>query len=104
VIDPEMSYTTHTVPSMNEPLRRHDITIRIAAEAGRQPGPAAFAVTASRAAAARNASILTARTAGEIICVVSILAATGPEATAIALAVVAGAFKAGRKAVPSPSR
>jgi hypothetical protein len=101
VIDPEMSYTTRTVPSMNEPPRRHDITIRIATEPGRQPGPAASAVTASRAAAAQNASILTAHTAEEIV---SILAATGPEATAIALAVVAGALKAGRKAVPSPSR
>jgi hypothetical protein len=103
VIDPEMSYTTHTVPSMNEPLRRHDITVRIATEARRQPDPAAFAVTASRAAAAQNASILTAHTAEEIICVVSIPAATGPEATAIALAVVAGALR-GREAVLSPSR
>ena len=88
---------------MNEPPRRHDITIRVATGAGAHPGPAAFAVMASRAAAARNASILSAHTAGEIICVVSVPAATGPEAAAFALAVVAGTLRAG-EAVSSPSR
>ena len=97
-----MSYTTLTVPSMNEPPRRHDITIRFATEAGGHPGPAAFAVTASRAASARNASILRAHPAEEIICVVSAPAATGPEAAAVAVAIVADALKAG-EAVPSPS-
>ena len=33
----EMSHTTFTVPHMNEPPRRHDITIRVAKEAGRTP-------------------------------------------------------------------
>jgi hypothetical protein len=80
---------------MNEPPRRHDITIRVATEAGGHPDPAAFAVTASQAASARNASILSAHTAEEIICVVSVPAATGPEAAAVALAIVAGALKAG---------
>jgi hypothetical protein len=88
---------------MNEPPRCHDITIRIATEASRHRDPAAFAVAAGRAAAAGNACILSAHTAGEIICVVSVPAAAGPEAAAIALAVVAGALKAGN-AVPSPSR
>ena len=86
---------------MNEPLRRHDITIRVAAEAGGHPDPAAFAVTASQAASARNASILSAHTAEEIICIVSVPTGTGPEAAAVALAIVADAFKAG-EAVPSP--
>jgi hypothetical protein len=80
---------------MNEPLRRHDITIRVAAEAGRQPDPAAFAVRAGRAAADRHASILAAHTAEEIIWVVTILAATGPEAASVALAVVADPLRAG---------
>ena len=88
---------------MNEPPRRHDITIRVATEPGRQPDPAVFAVTASRAAAARHASIVTAHTAGEIICVVTILAVSGPEAAAVALAVVAGALRAGDP-VLSPGR
>jgi hypothetical protein len=65
---------------MYEPPGRHDITIRIATEAGRHPGAAAFALAANRAAAARNAIILSAHTADEIICVVGVPAASRPEA------------------------
>jgi hypothetical protein len=86
---------------MNEPPRRHDITIRVAREAGRHTDPAAFA--ASQAAAGRDASILSAHTAGEIICVVSVPAATGAQAAAVALAVVADALRAGDPQ-RSPSR
>ena len=100
---PEMSHTTFTVPHMNEPPRRHDITIRVAKEAGRHTDPAAFAAAASQAAAGRDASILSAHTAGEIICVVTVPAATGPQAVAVALAVVADALRAGNP-LPSPSR
>lgn len=100
---PEMSDAALTVPGMNEPPRRHDITIRVATEAGRQPDPAAFAVKASQAATCRNASILSAHTAEETICVVSVPAATGAEASAIALAVVAEALRAGDPLL-SPSR
>ena len=57
---------------MNEPPRRHDVTIRVAKEAGRHTDPAAFAAAASQAAAGRDASILSAHTAEEIICVVSV--------------------------------
>ena len=88
---------------MNEPPRRHDITIRVAAGPGRHHDPAAFAVAASQAAEARYASILSAHTAEEIICVVSVPAATGPEAAAVALAVVADALKAEKVAL-SPSQ
>ena len=88
---------------MNEPPRRHDITIRVAKEADRHTDPAAFAAAASRAAAGRDASILSAHTAEEIICVVSVPAATGPHAVAVALAVVADALRAGDP-LPSPSR
>ncbi len=98
-----MSDTTPTVLDMNEPPRQHDITIRVPTEPGSHPDPAAFAITASQAAATRDASILSAHTAEEIICVVSVPAATGPEATAVALAIVADALKAGQ-AAPSPSR
>ena len=100
---PEMSHTTFTVPYMNEPPRRHDITIRVAKEAGRHTDPAAFAAAASQAAAGRQASILSAHTAEEIICVVSVAAATGPQAVAVALAVVADALSAGDPQL-SPSR
>jgi hypothetical protein len=65
---------------MNEPPRRHDITIRVAKDAGRHTDPAAFA--ASQAVAGRDASILSAHTAEEIICVVSVPAATGPPRSA----------------------
>jgi hypothetical protein len=101
--DAEMSDSTLTVLDVSEPPRRHDITIRVPAEPGSHPGPAVFAVAASQAAAARDASILSAHTAEEIICVVSVHAATGPGAAAIALAVVADGLMAGQ-AVPSPSR
>ncbi len=92
-----------TVPHMNEPPRRHDITIRVAKEAGRHTDPAAFAAAASQAAAGRDARILSAHTAEEIICVVSVPAATGGHAVAVALAVVADALRAGDP-LPSPSR
>ena len=47
--------------------------------------------------------ILSAHTAEEIICVVSVPAATGPEAAAVAMAVVADALRA-VQAVLLPSR
>jgi mRNA-degrading endonuclease toxin of MazEF toxin-antitoxin module len=84
---------------MTEPPRRHDITIRVAKQAGRHTDPAA----GSLAAAARDASILSARTADEIICVVSVPAATGAHAAAVALTVVADALRAGDR-LRSPSR
>ena len=73
-----MSHTTFTVPPVNEPPRRHDITIR-------------------------DASILSAHTAEEIICVVSVPAVTGVQAVAVALAVVADALSAGDPQL-SPNR
>jgi hypothetical protein len=99
-----MSYTALMVPVMDKPPRRHDITIRVPAEPGSHPNPAAFAITASQAAAARDASILSAHTAEEIICVVTVPAATGLEAAAVALAIVADALKAAPKGTPLPSR
>ena len=99
-----MSHTTFTVPYVNEPPRRHDITVRVAKEADRHTDPAAFAAAAaSRAAAGRHASILSAHTAEEIICVVSVTAATRPQAVAVALAIVADALSAGDPQL-SPSR
>jgi hypothetical protein len=98
-----MSYTTLTVPGMNEPPSRYDVTVRVAGDDGRQPDPAAFAAAARRAAAGRNASVVSADTAGEIICAVSVAAPGRPAAVAVALAVVAGALKAADP-VPSPSR
>ena len=100
---PKMSHITLTVPGMNEPPSRYDVTVRVAKDDGHQPDPAAFAVAASRAASTRNASVLSAHTAREIICVVGVAAPDRPSAVAVALAVVADALKA-EDPVPSPSR
>ncbi len=98
-----MSHTVLTVPDMNEPPRRHDITVRVAQGDGYPPDPAAFATAANRAALSRNASIVSAHTAEEIICVVCVTTPDRPSAVAVALAVVADALRA-EGPVPSPSR
>lgn len=88
---------------MNEPPRRYGVTVLVARDDGHQRDPAPFAVAASRAAAAANASVISAHTAGEIICVAGVATPGRPSAGAVALAVVAGALKAAGP-VPSPSR
>jgi hypothetical protein len=87
-----MSYTTLTVPGMDEPPSRYDVTVRVAKDDGRQPDPAAFAVAVGKAASSRNASVVSAHTAEEIICVVCVAAPDRPSAIAVALAVVADAL------------
>jgi hypothetical protein len=98
-----MSHITLTVPGMNKPPGRYDVTVRVAGDDGHLTGPAAFAVAAGRAASTMNASVLSARTAQEIICVVGVAAPDRPSAVAVALAVVADALKAA-DLVRSPSR
>jgi hypothetical protein len=98
-----MSLTSLTLPDMNEPPSRQDVTVRVANDDGRQPDPAAFAVAASQAASSRSASVVSTHMADEIICVVSVAAADRSSAVAIALAVVADAPKAEDR-VRSPSR
>ena len=98
-----MSLTSLTVRDMTKPHSRYDVTIRVAEQDGYQPDPAAFAVIASQAASSRNASVVSAHTAQEIVCLVSVAAPDRPSAVAVALAVVAGALKAEGR-VRSPSR
>jgi hypothetical protein len=101
---PEMSHITPTVPDMDNPPGRYDVTVRVARDNGRSfPDPAAFAVAASQAASSMNASVINAHTAEEIICVVGVAAPDRPSAAAVALAVVADALKA-EDPVRSPSR
>jgi hypothetical protein len=101
---PEMSHITPTVQDMNKPPSRYDVTARVARDDGHLlPDPAAFAVAASRAASGMNASVVSAHTAEEIICVVSVAAPDRPSAVAVALAVVADALKV-EDPVRSPSR
>jgi hypothetical protein len=95
-----MSYTALTVPGVNKPPSRYHVTVRVASDDGRQPDPAAAAVAARHAASGRSASVVSAHTAGEIICV----AAPGrPAAVPVALAIVADALNAATP-VRSPSR
>ena len=91
-----------TVPGMDKPPSRYDVTVRVGKDDGHQPDPAAFAA-ASQAASSRNASVVSAHTAEEIICVVSVAAPDRPAAVAVALAVVADALKV-EDPVRSPSR
>jgi len=88
---------------MNEPPSRYDVTVRVAKDKVHQPDPATFAVAASQAASSRHASVVSAHTAQEIICVVCVAAPGRPSAVAVALAVVADALKA-EDLVPSTSR
>ena len=99
-----MSHVTPTVPDMDKPPGRYDVTVRVDRDDGHPfPDPAAFAVAASRAASSLNASVVSAHTAEEIICVVGVAAPDRPSAVAVALAVVADALKA-EDPVRSPSR
>ena len=88
---------------MDKPPSRYDVTVRVAKDDGHSPDPATFAAAASKAASSRNASVVSAHTAEEIICVVCVAAPDRPAAIAVALAVVADALRA-EDPVPSPSR
>jgi hypothetical protein len=88
---------------MDKPPSRYNVTVRVAKDDGHSPDPAAFAATANEVASSRNASVVSAHTAGEIICVVCVAALDRPSAIAVALAVVADALRAADP-VPSPSR
>jgi hypothetical protein len=88
---------------MDKPPSRYEVTVRVAKDDGHPPDPAAFAAAASRAASSMNASVISAHTAEEVICVVGVAAPYRPSAVAVALSVVAGALKA-EDPVRSPSR
>jgi hypothetical protein len=88
---------------MNKPPSRYHVTIRVASDDGRQPDPAKFAAAARHAASGRNASVVSAHTAGEIICVVSVAAPGRPAAVTVALAIIADALNAVTPVRP-PSR
>ena len=98
-----MSHITLTVPGMNKPPGRYDVTVRVAGDDGHSPDPAAFAVAASQAASSMNASVISAHTAEEVIGVIGVAAPERRLAVAVALAVVADALKAADP-VRSPSR
>ena len=88
---------------MDKPPSRYDVIVRVAEDDGRPADPATFAVVADKAASGRNASVVSAHTAEEVICVVCVAAPNRPAAVAVALAVVADALRA-EDLVRSPSR
>jgi hypothetical protein len=90
---PEMSDTGLTVLHMNEPLLSYDVTVTVNRDGGRFPDPGEYAAAASSAAGARSAETMSAHTAEKIISVVSVPAASRPEAVAVALAVVSEALR-----------
>ena len=98
-----MSHITLTVPGMNKPPAGTTSPSELPRDDGHSPDPATFAAAASQAASRVNASVLSAHTAEEIICVVGVAAPDRPAAVAVALAVVADALKA-EDPVPPPSR
>jgi hypothetical protein len=79
----EMSYTGLTVPDITEPPRRFDVTITVDRDGDHLPSPAEFAMVAEQAASARVASIVSAHTAGQIVSVVTVLAADQPVSVAM---------------------
>lgn len=92
-----MSETGLTVPGVTEPPHRYDVTITVDQDSGHHPNPAEFAMAAQQAASARAASIVSAHTTGQIISIVTVLAADHPAA----VAVVSDALK---RPVGSPTR
>jgi hypothetical protein len=49
-----MSLASGSVPGMDEPPSRYDVTVWVAKEDGHQPDQAAFAAAASQATSGRN--------------------------------------------------
>ena len=86
-----MSETGRTVPDMDEPLSRYDVTVTVA-YGGSHPDPAAFAAASDQAAWRRSASIISAHLAGRIISVVTVTAPGRHAAVAVARAVVCDAL------------
>lgn len=66
---------------------------RISGKASATNGCEVFVSREQQAASARAASIVSAHTAGQIVSIVTILAADQPAAVAVALAVVSDALK-----------
>jgi hypothetical protein len=78
---------------MIEPPRRYGVTITVDWDGGHLPSPAEFAVAPEQAAWTKVASIVSARTASQIVSIVRVLAADQPAAVAVALAVLSNALR-----------
>ncbi len=89
-----MSDTGLTVPDMTGPLCCYDVTVTMDHDGSSLAGLAEFAAAARQAASRRNASIMWAHTARQLISVVTVPAADQAGAVAVALEVVAEALEA----------
>ena len=69
---------------MTESPSRYDVTVTLARDGGCLPGPPEFALAAERAALGRNASVMTAHTAEQIISVVTVGMADRAAAVSVA--------------------
>jgi hypothetical protein len=78
---------------MTEPPNRYDVTITMDRDGDCLADPAEFAIAARQAASARAASVASAHTAGQIVSIITVLAADQPAAVAVAVAVVSDALK-----------
>jgi hypothetical protein len=87
------------VSGMIEPPNRYNVTVTAARDGGYLPGRVRRG--AGQAASGRNASVVCAHTAEQIISVVTVQTAGRPAAVAVAVAMVS---KALRRPAASPSR
>lgn len=85
VLTREMSHPGLTVLCTNKSLICFDVTVTVDRDGGRFPDPSEFAAAATRAAEARSAETMSAHTAKQIISVVTVPAASRPEAVALAI-------------------
>ena len=69
-----MSETGLTMPDMNEPLSRSNVTVTVGCDGSSPPDPAAFAAAVDQAAWSRSASIISAHLADKVISVVTVTA------------------------------
>ena len=88
-----MSETGRTVPDMNEPLSRYEVTVTVTCDGGHPGDPAMFTAAAERAAWSRSASIISAHLADKIISVVTVTAPDRYAAVVVARAVVSDAYR-----------
>ena len=75
ILLPRMSDTGFTVSGMIEPVSGYDVTVTVDRDGGYLPDPAEFAVAAGQAASIKNASVVSAHTAEQVISVVTVRAA-----------------------------
>ena len=71
------------VSGMNELSRRYDVTVTVARDGSYLRDPAEFAVAAEQAAMSRNATIVSAHTAEQIISAVTVEASDRSAAVAV---------------------